>query len=233
MTLWLACLAALALATITAAILARHVPAYRPAAAVLAWGLAVDLVLGHRDAWGLGAYLAGRVPYQGADVWLYHVSHGLETSWPAAVAALAWWALGPQKAKGPGAAGLLGGLPHQGDPNLASAWTAVKAIFVAWVAANVALVLAWPIDRPHAQRALHVVELGAVAVGFAAWRFRRLAWTPVQRTALWLLVVELVVALLGPYRTDIYERWYVARVAYLGGFGVLAMAQLFARRDRG
>jgi len=96
-----------------------------------------------------------------------------------------------------------------------------------------ALVLAWPTDRPHAQRALHVIELGSVAVGFLAWRFRRLVWTPVQRTALWLLVVELVVALLGPYRTDIYERWHVARVAYLAGFGVLAVAQLLARRDRG
>ena len=213
MTLWLACLAALALAAVTAAVLTRHVPAYRPAAAALAWGLAVDVILGHRDAWGLGAYLVARAPYHGADVWLYRASNGLGTSWPAVIAALAWWALRPDGRRSRSTGGL--------------------AFYAAWVAANAALILAEPIDRAHAQRALHAIELGAVAVGFVAWRFRRLTWTPVQRTALWLLVVELVVALLGPYRTDIYERWGVARVAYLGGFGVLAVAQLLARRGRG
>jgi hypothetical protein len=59
------------------------------------------------------------------------------------------------------------------------------------------------------------------------------AWTPVQRSALWLVTVEMVVALLGPYRLDIYRDWYLARVAYGLGFVAMSAAQIDAwRRHR-
>lgn len=213
MILWAVHLAILAAALATAILLARRTP-YRPVAVVLGIGLAIDLALGRKGAGGLGDYLADRLPYQGIDLALYHGSNALMSAWPASVAALAWWALDAKRVLDP-------------------AWRAVKVAaltWIAWALANVAMVTLVPLDREATQRALFACEAAAVIAGFAAWRFRPLDWTPMQRAALWLLGVELVVALLGPFRLDIYRDWYLARAAYLPGFGVLAIAQALAWR---
>jgi hypothetical protein len=238
---WIAYLATITAALVTAILLARRTP-YRPVVAVLAIGLVIDLALGHKDVAGLGAYLATRRPYQGIDVWLYHLGNGLTTAWPVAVAALAWWALKDERpepksepsahAMDPRRGQMIGPVRsspfatrHDVGRSMRPAWLIVKAV-VAWLLANAALVWTWvPGDEQRAQRGLFIVEALAIIAGFIAWRFRTLAWTASQRAALWLLAVEVVVVLLGPFRLNIYADWGLARVAYGIGFTALAVGQ--------
>lgn len=201
MTLWFCAIASLAAALVTAIFLSLHIP-YRPIVAALAWGLAVDLVVGDRDAgWGLASLLAHR-PWSGADVALWHVSNALVMSWPVAVAALAWRAF-------------------QG-----SRQPAVKALAACWFATNVALVLR---GIAPVQRALTAIEIGAILAGSVAVYRGRLQRGPMPVAAAWLLAMEHLVVLLGPFRRDVYHDWDLARLVYVLGFAVLAIGQVAHR----
>lgn len=197
MTLWAASVLALVVALATAALLSLRSP-HRPAFALLAWGLVVDLVVGTRagPGWGLAQLLAHR-PWSPADRGLYHLSNALVTSWPMAVAILAW-----RGARGPTA-----------------------ALVACWAAANAALVGR---GSAPIQRELLAVELGAILAGAVAlWRDRRRR-SPAVVVAAWLVALEVLVVALGPFRQSVYTRWDLAQLVYVLGFAVLAIGQSVA-----
>ncbi len=234
MTLWHGAIVSLAAALTTAIFLSLRTP-YRPVAAVLAWGLAVDLVVGDRDAgWGLAAFLTHR-PWSGADVALWRASNALVTSWPVAVAVLAWWAFqGPQKTNGPDRSEPLvpavpqhlGTRTRRGAVHHAAALLAVKALAACWFAANMALVLRGVAD---VQRALTAIEVGAILAGSVAVYRGRLRRGPMPVAAAWLLALEVLVVAIGPFRRSVYHDWDLARLIYTLGFAVLAIGQIVHR----
>jgi hypothetical protein len=247
MTLWLFAVASLAAALATAALLSRRT-SYHPVVVALAWGLAVDLVVGVRDpsgaGWGIALYLARR-PWGGADVALWHLSNALVTSWPAVVAGLAWRAFhGPQKSTAPDSSeaathGLTvlaearGRVKARCDNGTKAKVSriplAVKAIAACWAAANAALIAhgVAPITRP-----FKAFEIGCVAAGgLAVWLGRRRR-DAAPMAAAWLVALQVLVVTLGPYKADRdpYRDWDLARLVYALGFSVLAIGQAVAWR---
>lgn len=205
MILWAAAVLSLAAALAAALLLSRRLP-HRPAVLTLAWGLLVDLVVGTHDkatgsGWGLAQLLAHR-PWSPADRGLYHLSNALVTSWPMAVAALAWWVLAPAQRR------------------------RVPVILLVWAVAN-ALLVTGPLAPPRIQAVILAVEIAAVALGFAAgavgWSGPR--WRAPQGVAVALVGVELVLVLAGPFRYSVFERWDLAQICYTLTFAALAIAQ--------
>lgn len=211
MTLWLCAVFALVAALVTAALLHRRSP-HLPAVLALAWGLLVDLVVGTRDkdtgaGCGLAQLLAHR-PWSPADRALYHASNALVSSWPTAVAALAWWVLAPAHRR-----------------------RAMPILGAGWMLANLVLV-SGPLTIDRVQGVLLVVQIAvvlacglAIAVGWGGPR-----WRALQGVVVALAGTELVILLAGPYRYSVFERWDLAQICYLLSFAALAVAQVIAWR---
>ena len=230
MRLFLACFLSLALALITAALLFRRDRQHLPVVLALAAGLAADAVMGHRDAWGIATVIRRSTD----NVPLWHVSNALVTLWPAAVAALALTAFGRKKAPrsvNPGAEGVTGS--ERANRNAGSMMPRAPFVKVglAWATANALLVAVYPLSEVDTQRALLTWEAGCVATGvlaaILAWGD---TWSSPQRAALWLVAIEFVVVVAGPFRYSVYERWDIARAVYALGFAALAVAQIDAVR---
>lgn len=211
MTHWTVSVLSLAAALAAAVLLSLRSP-HRPVALTLAWGLVVDLVVGVpiKDAdghviggWGLAFYLGTHKPWDGTRLALYHASNALVTSWPLAVAALAWWALAPAHRR-----------------------RVLPALLLIGVAAN-ALLVRGPLEKHRIQAVILAVEIAAVALGFVAgvvgWSGPR--WRAPQGVAVALVGVELVLVLAGPYRYSVFERWDLAQICYTLTFAALAIAQ--------
>lgn len=232
MTLFLACLAALTLALVTAGLLARRDRQHLPVVLALAVGLTVDAIMGHRDGWGIATVI--RRSTDNAPLW--HVSNALVTLWPASIAALALTAFAGRK-KAPrsvnqGAGGR--GSDEQERDRSAETMTPrapIVKVGLLWLTANALLVAAYPLSDVGTQRSLAAWEAGCIATGVLAavlaWGD---AWSSPQRAALWLVAVEFVVLVAGPFRYSVYERWDLARVVYALGFAALAVAQVDACR---
>lgn len=230
MKLFLACLFSLALAFITAALLFRRDRQHLPVVLALAAGLAADAVMGHQDGWGVATVVRRSTDH----VPLWHVSNALVTLWPAAVAALALTAFGRKKAPrsvNPGAEGMTGSERANRNAESMMPREPFVKVGLAWATANALLVAVYPLSEVDTQRALLAWEAGCVATGvlapILAWGD---AWSSPQRAALWLVAIEFVVVVAGPFRYSVYERWDIARAVYVLGFAALAVAQVDAYR---
>jgi hypothetical protein len=214
--LWAAVVLALAAALVSAVLLARRDRAHWPVAASLAMGLVIDLTVGHRGAWGIARALAGvSRPSIHAPV-LWHLSQALVTAWPAGLAACA-----------------LAVFVRTPSGRVRTRWAALA--LVPWATLQVSLLASGPHTPEGVQRLLTAHEVVALVVGAVAaivgWR-RDEDWTWPHAAVLWLLGVELAVVMLGPFRTSVYEKWDLARVAYALCFVVLAVMQVIAHRRR-
>lgn len=195
MTLWLAAVAALALALVSAALLSRRAPGHRPVVALLALGLVVDLTVETIRH-------ALTRPLAGIDLALYHASNALVTAWPCGIAAAAWWAFY--------------------EPARRRALPVIAAL---WVLANGLLIAGPLRREPTQRGLLVVEVVALAAVALAVGVGWRRPWTWPHRALLWLAVVEVVVVTLGPFRGSVYTDWDLARVAYGISFAVLAVLQ--------
>lgn len=95
----------------------------------------------------------------------------------------------------------------------------------AWLGAVAYHVLAYPLSRAATKVFLVGAELAAVGVIVVAaiMAYRRRRWGSLEGVALFLGGTELVVTLLGPYATNPFTDWDVARTLYFAAFTSLAV----------
>lgn len=169
---------------------------YLPALIACAFVTDVAVYLLHRFA------LRGAPrPFTGWPRLAYHVETAFVVGWSAEVALFGLWVFLPRRW-------------HRARP----------VVLWAWLAAIGYHVLAYPLSRLATTVFLVGAELAAVVtVAVAAvlsYRLRR--WGSLEGVALFLAGTELVVTLLGPYATNPFTDWDVARVLYFAAFAGLA-----------
>jgi hypothetical protein len=206
--------AAYALALVAAALawaLARRRAEHRPIAALLTVGLVADvcrrvlavLVLNPAHA------RLGAAPFTGWPRVAGHVGEALFLAWPAAIAAAALTVF------------------HLGTPEAKR--RAHLAVLGVYVAALLALVVTYPITRGDTLvRCYLAANLAAIVAGIGAIG----TWVSARRLpeahhfALALVVMaELVSAVAGPWRADLFGSWSLAQVSYALLLGVLIALQ--------
>jgi hypothetical protein len=205
---------AYALAVVAVALawaLARRRAEHRPIAALLTVGLVADVCRRALAVLILDPTHArlGSAPFTGWPRVAGHAGEALFLAWPAAIAAaaIAVFHLGTPEAKRRG---------H-------------LAIAAVYGAALLALVVTYPITRGDTLvRCYLAANLAAIVVGIGAtgtWiSARRLP--EVQHFAIALVVVaELVSAVAGPWRLDLFGSWSLAQVSYALLLGVLIALQ--------
>ena len=140
-------------------------------------------------------------PLAGVERAVYHTETILLTGWPAAIVA----------------AGL-----YMFFPKLRRTIQFYPA--GAWLGWNLGMILSFPLGWVHTARLLQVWSIApAIVMGAAVgicW-FRR--WTSAHRVVLFLAATELVVATVGPYATNPFKDWMVARALYFVAFGGIAL----------
>lgn len=182
-------------------------PEHRPVALAATYVLAADVIMRALQVVGLDDAPRPLTTWHRAALYLETL---LFTGWPCVVAALGLWMFLPY-GKRVGAQMVLG----------------------AWLGVNACLVHVYPIGHEPTSRVFQLVTIAAVAVvavaASAAWSRR---WGRAHLAALFLAGTELVVAVIGPYATNIYRDWSVATLVYAVAFGALGFWYLSPRRDR-
>lgn len=193
---WVAGMCAEGLALGSAAVASRDEPRHRPVALLFAFAVVSDLVVKALQI----AWLAGAPrPFAGAARLAYHAEVLLSVAWPCALGYLAartFQRLRPR----------------------------ARCIPVGvWIGVVVAHVLLFPMTGRQTSRLFLGVEVAMLALSAACvaagWRA---TWRAAHGVVLFLLGVELVVVLLGPFATSIFRDWNVARVIYTAAFTGLA-----------
>ena len=156
----------------------------------------------------------------------WHVSIALSLGWPAA---LAWAA---QKTDGPGA---LCGVPEpsirQGSPprprtgcetGKARAEPSTDILLGAYLGALAGLAIVYPPSRAGLRWTLLAWELCCVALAW--WGLARrwgATWGAVEMCLVVLVACESAVVIVGPFASDPFTRWWIARCFYLGAWGLV------------
>lgn len=210
LALWIASLVALAAALVSAVLLTRRAPSFRPLVALWAFRLAIDLVSGHPAAWGLTAAVEGAPRPLTDGLLLAYVANGaLLLSWPAALVVASSWVFARWRALA-----VVSGIPAV----VVGTW---------WLAST------YPHDRELAQRILFGGELGCLAAAAVAivigWGVPR-PWDDLHRVVFLASGAELVVALLGPFRLSVFHDWHLALIVYTVLFAAVAFVQARALR---
>jgi len=194
--IWLAGMCAEGMALGSTFFAAREEPRHRAVARLFAFAFASDLAAKALQV----AFLAGAPrPFAGVARGAYHMEVAISVAWPCLLAYTA-------------ARLFLRERVH-----------AACVPVGAWLGVVVSHVAHFPMKRAGMARVFLAVELAmllwagaCVAVG---WRS---AWRSVHGVLLFLLGTELVVVLLGPYASDVFRDWNVARVIYMAAFVGLA-----------
>lgn len=206
-------LGALALAWAIASTRAK----YRPVALLLTIALTVDLARRANGVFFLAPAHArfGAAPFDGWARVAGALDEALFLAWPAAIAASALVTFEPA--------------PFDAADAIARRARVLRAVALVWLLAVVALVATYPITRgPVLARCYLVGELAAIVVGIGAiatWIPARLS--PEVRHVVIALVVgaELISALAGPWRFDLFGRWSLAVVSHALFFGAIIALQ--------
>lgn len=93
------------------------------------------------------------------------------------------------------------------------------------------LALAYPPPRAFLRWFYLAWEVLCVALAWrGVWRGRRRAWGPADVALVALVSCETMVALVGPFASDPFTRWWIARAFYLGAWGAVIVLLARARR---
>lgn len=179
----------------------RVAPAFRPLFPVISAALANDLLTRGLEAALEHAPATSRHPFSGVYRALYHAHSAVQTAWPFVIAALALWTFLPARRK-----------------------VAMDVLLGAWVGLALGMVAVYPMTSSAIAWMGLGVELAACAVTAlcAAWTWSRHRWGSIHTATMLLTGGELVIAIVGPYATDPFNSWEVARVIYLVEFAGLA-----------
>ena len=196
---------------------------------LLAFALADELAV---EALHVLVFEGAPRPFAGWVRVAYHVETAIVTAWPALLAATCWRAVGV-------GAGRANRQPDHGFVN----WTPRSStterrpldVFLAsWLGLVVALAALYPLDAPgsgapRTRAVLHTWEvLCVVAAWWGVWRGRARRWGRVEEALVIVAACETMVALVGPWASDPFTRWWIGRCFYLAAWsalvGVLARA---------
>lgn len=177
----------------------RSSPRHSPIPSLIGFAFWADIAM-----WALQFAILRHAPrpFVGGARLAYHLETGLVVGWPCLVALV----------------GLSVFLPHQRR-------VTSPLVVGAHAGAIVLHVALYPLSRAATARFFVVVELAAVAaVGIAAYvAYGRRKWGSLEGVVLFLAGAELVVTLLGPYATNPFKDWDVARMLYFASFSALAL----------
>ena len=178
----------------------RVAPAFRPLFPVISAALANDLLTRGIEAALEHAPATSRHPFSGVYRALYHAHSAVQIGWPFVVAALALWTFLPARRK------------------------LLDVVLGAWLGLALGMVVVYPMTTIALRRLGLGVELAACAVTAisAWWSWSRTRWGGIHTATMLLAGGELVIAIVGPYATDPFNSWEVARVIYFIEFAGLA-----------
>jgi len=217
-------LAALLCAEVAAAGLAVRARVGRPVLALLTFALADELA-----QLCLHAALDG-APRPLADWYRagWHVSIALSLGWPAALAWACWRVNEPQKTNGLDLSKPRACLLRQ-TPQCAfqtskdvSRRVFVNGLLGAYLGLLAGLAIVYPPSRAGLRWTLLAWELACVAVAWwGLWRARLRTWGAAEIVLVVLVACESAVVLVGPFASDPFVRWWIARAFYLGAWGAV------------
>lgn len=188
---------------------ARRVREHRPVAAAVTYGLGADLAMRFLQV----AFLEGAPrPFTGAARLAYHAEVALFFGWPCALALLAAHVFRPGRA----GAVFAGWVPS---------WVPVGV----WFGLVPGHILTFPLGGKRTSKLFFWVEIAALA--WAAWcviRSWRTRWGREHGAVLFLLGTELVIVLLGPFITNVFKDWNLAKLLYTASF--LTLGAWYLRR---
>ena len=221
-------LAALLCAEVAAVGLAVRARVSRPLLALLTFALADEVAQAalHAALDGAPRPLAGW--YRAG----WHVSIALSLGWPAALARCA----GATKFACPGS---LPGTESRLNRASCAPWPARgrcerstagedggarrarQALLGAYLGTLAGLAIVYPPSTAGLRWTLLVWELCCVALAWwGLWRARRRTWGAAEAVLVVLVACESAVVLVGPFASDPFTRWWIARVFYLGAWGL-------------
>jgi len=179
----------------------RVVPAFRPLLPVITFAIVNDLVTRGIEEVLTRAPEIAKHPFKGAYRALYHAHDAVQTAWPFAVAGLALWTFLPVRRK-----------------------LTVDLLIGTWLGLAIGMITVYPMTGATIARMGIGVELAAVAITAACafWTWSRTRWGGIHTATLLLAGGEMVIAIVGPYATDPFNSWEVARVIYFLEFAGLA-----------
>jgi hypothetical protein len=132
----------------------------------------------------------------------WHVSITLSLGWPAALARVTWG--------------------RRSDPLLG-----------AYLGALAGLAIVYPPSTAGLRWTLLAWELACVAVAWwGLWRRRSVTWGAAEVCLVVLVACESAVVLVGPFASDPFLRWWIARAFYLGAWGACCGVLIKAGRAR-
>jgi hypothetical protein len=165
----------------------------------------------------------------------WHVSVALSLGWPAALVLATWATKAACPRSLPGTDPRLNRAssapwPAQGRCERSTARSVADILLGAYLGALAGLAIVYPPSRAGLRWTLLVWELACVTVAWwGLWRARRRTWGAAEVCLVVLVACESAVCIVGPFASDPFLRWWIARAFYLGAWGLVS-AVLVKRR---
>ena len=216
-------LAALLGAEVAAVGLAMRRRVGRPLVALLIFALADEALQLAFHVWLDGAPR----PLAGWHRAGWHVSIALSLGWPLGLAWAAWATKGACPRLLPGTDSRLSRAssapwPAQDRCERSTARSVADILLGAYLGTFAGLAIVYPPSRAGLRWTLLAWELGCVAVAWLGlWRRRSVPWGAAEVCLVVLVACESAVVLVGPFASDPFTRWWIARVFYLGAWGLV------------
>ena len=106
-----------------------------------------------------------------------------------------------------------------------------QALLGAYLGTLAGLAIVYPPSRTGLRWTLLAWELACVAVAWwGLWRRRTVPWGAAEVVLVVLVACESAVVLVGPFASDPFLRWWIARVFYLGAWGAVCVGLARAPR---
>ena len=214
---------------LSAACLRCHASRLCPLVALLTFALADELA-----CLALHAALDGAPrPLAGWYRAGWHVSIALSLGWPA-VLVLATWATKTQSPSPIGSLGQTVGARGLSAYKPAERRTGGKPstdfLLGAYLGTLAGLAIVYPPSRAGLRWTLLAWELACVALAWwGLWRARGRTWGAVEVCLVVLVACESAVCIVGPFASDPFTRWWIARAFYLGAWELVSAVLIKCR----
>ena len=163
----------------------------------------------------------------------WHVSIALSLGWPA-VLVLATWATKTQSPSPIGSLGQTVGARGLSAYKPAERRTGGKPstdfLLGAYLGTLAGLAIVYPPSRAGLRWTLLAWELACVALAWwGLWRARGRTWGAVEVCLVVLVACESAVCIVGPFASDPFTRWWIARAFYLGAWELVSAVLIKCR----